>query len=166
MLETERLLLNRPTHEDIEELFAIHNRVENQRFNPNGADTDVKEFSEKLDKWIEHFENHGFGYYSLIDKSDMKIFGVCGLRFKTIEGKVFLNIYYRINAEKTRKGFVKEAANKIIDHVIQLTNGKYQLVAQTKYNNIPSIKTAESLGFKMDPSYDDVLEKGNVFLFR
>ncbi|QYA45738.1 GNAT family N-acetyltransferase [Macrococcoides bohemicum] len=166
MLDTERLLIKTPTLEDIPELFAVHNNPANQLYNPKGPDTDIEDFKNGIKEWIKHHEQHGFGYYTLIDKQDQKIFGACGLKFKTILDNTYLNIYYRINSDKTRKGFVKEAANEIIKHVNQITEGKYKLVAQTQYNNIPSIKTAESLGFEMDSSFDDVLEKGNVFLFR
>lgn len=166
MLETERLIIKVPTLDDIEDLFAIHNDPANQLYNPKGPDTDIDKFTDGIKEWIKHHEQNGFGYYVLIDKSDGKTFGACGLKFKTIENNTYLNIYYRINSNKTRKGFVKEAANEIIKYVNQITEGKYKLVAQTQYNNIPSIKTAESLGFVMDPSFDDVIEKGNVFLFR
>ncbi|MCU7558003.1 GNAT family N-acetyltransferase [Macrococcus capreoli] len=166
MLETNRLIIKAPTLHDVDALFAIHNDPENQKFNPKGPDTDIDKFTDGVKEWIMHHEHHGFGYYVLIDKIDQEIFGVCGLKFNTILDNTYLNIYYRINSNKTRKGFVKEAANEIINHVNQITEGKYKLVAQTKYNNIPSIKTAESLGFEMDSTFDDVLEKGNVFLFR
>lgn len=80
---------------------------------------------------------------------------MCGLRRKELKNEIVLNIYYRISSQKTRKGFVKEAAEVIINHVNSITQNKLRLVAQTKYNNYPSIKTAESLGFVYNVSYDN-----------
>lgn len=46
-----------------------------------------------------------------------------------------------------------------------LTENRYRMLILTKVNNVPSIKTAESLGFIYDLSLDDYEEKGNVYFF-
>ncbi|UXR70572.1 GNAT family N-acetyltransferase [Staphylococcus sp. IVB6246] len=100
-----------------------------------------------------------------MDKSTDEPFGVCGLQFTKLQGETVLNIYYRIATEKTRKGYVKEAITCIMEHVLMLTENRYRMLILTKVNNVPSIKTAESLGFIYDLSLDDYEEKGNVYFF-
>ncbi|MEB7402139.1 GNAT family N-acetyltransferase [Mammaliicoccus sciuri] len=76
-----------------------------------------------------------------------------------------MNIYYRIEAAETQQGLVSEASRKIIEHVKELTNNQYKIVALTKKENTPSIKTAEKLGFKHNPELDDYDGEGNVYYF-
>lgn len=61
-----------------------------------------------------------------------------------------------------RRGYVKEACQAIIDNVGKLS----VIVVLTLNANIPSIRTAMSLGFKHDRSLDDYDGDGNVYYFK
>lgn len=76
-----------------------------------------------------------------------------------------MNIYYRIEAAQTRQGLVAEASRKVIEHVKEITGNQYKIVALTKRENIPSIKTAEALGLKYQSEFDDYDGEGNVYYF-
>lgn len=165
ILETERLKLVPPANTYINKLFEVHSNPLNQKYNPNGPVTSMETFKKTLNQWIQHYDTHGFGYYVLIKKEDYEPIGMCGLQFKEIKGQTYLNIYYRIESVQTRKGYVGEASERVISHVKELTNHQYQIVALTKKENQPSIKTAESLGLKHDPKFDDYNEEGNVYYF-
>lgn len=65
-----------------------------------------------------------------------------------------------------RKGFVKEAVMKIIETITIELNNEYQVVALTLDENIPSRKTAESLGLKYNKDFDNIDGAGNVYYFR
>ncbi|MDU2545092.1 MAG: GNAT family protein [Finegoldia magna] len=119
-----------------------------------------------LNTIINHHKNHGFGYYSLVDKVDNRVFGLCGLRFTILKDKKYLNLYYIIDSFKTRKGFVKEEATKVIDTITSRLNNEYTVVALTLDKNIPSRKTAESLGLKYNKDFDNFGGDGNVYYFK
>ncbi|WP_156286344.1 GNAT family N-acetyltransferase [Oceanivirga salmonicida] len=165
IMETERLILRVPTLDDFDELYSVHANPETNIFNPGWKKPSKEEYKETLNTIIEHHKKYGFGYYSLVDKADNRVFGLCGLRFTLIKDKKYLNLYYRIDPSKTRKGFVKEAATKIIDIITRELNNKYKVVALTLDENIPSRKTAESLGLKYDKNFDNVDGEGNVYYF-
>ncbi|MBO3080291.1 GNAT family N-acetyltransferase [Mammaliicoccus sciuri] len=165
ILETERIKLVPPAYTYLEKLFEVHHDPANQKYNPAGPATTIQAFRETLDQWIKHYEDHGFGYYVLIRKDHYLPFGVCGLQYKEILGQTYLNIYYRIEAAETQQGLVSEASRKIIEYVKELTNNQYKIVALTKKENIPSIKTAEKLGFKHNPELDNYDGEGNVYYF-
>lgn len=164
-LETERLILRVPRLEDFDELYAIHANPETNRFNPGWKKPSKEEFIDTLNAMIDHHNKYGFGYYSLVDKADNSVFGLCGLRFTLINDKKYLNLYYRIDPSKTRNGYVKEAARQIMDRVTTELNNDYKVVALTLDENIPSRKTAESLGLKHNKAFDNVGGAGNVYYF-
>lgn len=164
-IETDRIIIRKPESSDFESLYQIHSCEETNRFNPNGPVKDRLDFKKTFDAWLDHHEKYHFGYYTLIEKEDKQVFGVCGLKVTKFKNKNVLNIYYRISPTKTQKDYVKEAAKAIMDFV--LDKQKYQLpvVAITLANNMPSRQTAESLGFLYDPSLDNYQGNGNVYYF-
>lgn len=165
IIETERLILRVPTLDDFDELYSVHANPETNIFNPGWEKPSREEFLDTLNTIIDHHKNHGFGYYALVGKADNRVFGLCGLRFTTINDKKYLNLYYRIDPSKMRRGFVKEAATKIIDVITSELNNEYKVVALTLDKNIPSRKTAESLGLKYNKDFDDLGGEGNVYYF-
>ena len=165
IIETERLILRVPTLDDFDELYSVHANPETNIFNPGWEKPSREEFLETLNTMIDHHKKHGFGYYALVDKADNRVFGLCGLRFTTINDKKYLNLYYRIDPSKMRRGFVKEAATKIIDIITSELNNEYKVVSLTLNKNIPSRKTAESLGLKYNRDFDDLGGEGNVYYF-
>lgn len=165
IIETERLILRVPTLDDFDELYSVHANPETNIFNPGWEKPSREEFLDTLNIIIDHHKKHGFGYYALVDKADNRVFGLCGLRFTTINDKKYLNLYYRIDPSKMRRGFVKEAATKIIDIITSELNNEYKVVSLTLNKNIPSRKTAESLGLKYNRDFDDLGGEGNVYYF-
>lgn len=164
-VETERLILRVPTLDDFDELYSVHANPETNLFNPGWKKPSKEEFLDTLNTIIDHHNKYGFGYYSLVDKSDKKVFGLCGLRYTSIRDKKYLNLYYRIDPSKMRKGFVKGAATRIIDIITSELNNEYKVVVLTLDKNIPSRKVAESLGLKYDKDFDDLGGEGNVYYF-
>lgn len=177
VIETSRLLLRKPEPSDLEPLFQIHADPATNRYNPTGPVRNREVFQQELNRWIKHHDQYGFGYYVIIDKSDAGYVGACGLKHVTIQGEPYLNLYYRITPEKMRRGYVKEAARTIIDTVLRpassdnISEPEYPLlqshtiVALTLNTNIPSIRTAMTLGLKHDPALDDYDGNGNVYYF-
>lgn len=164
-IETARLLIRIPKPEDFEILYSIHADPLANIYNPGWTETKREDFQSFFDAVVEHHNKFGFGYYVLQDKEDRQVFGLCGLRFTSFQNQEYLNLYYRISPSKTRKGFVKEAAKAIVDAVLSKTNKAYPILALTTYDNIPSRKTAESLGLQYNPAFDNVDGQGNVYYF-
>lgn len=147
-------------------MFRIHADPETNRYNPCGPVKDKNSFRETFNAWLAHHHNHHFGYYTLEEKATNDIFGVCGFRVGELNHFPVLNTYYRISPLKTRRGYVKEAAKAILQSGVLDQVSHYPIIVQTLAANLPSRRTAESLGLVHDPSYDDYQGKGNVYYFK
>lgn len=87
IMETERLILRAPTYDYFDELYAVHTNPETNIFNPGWAKPSKDEYMQTLNTLIDHHKNHEFGYCSIVNKVDNKVFGLCGLRFTILKDK-------------------------------------------------------------------------------
>ena len=72
-METERLILRVPTYDDFGELYSVHANPEANIFNPGWKKPSIEEYRKTLDEIIEHHKKYGFGYYSMVDKTDNRV---------------------------------------------------------------------------------------------
>ena len=70
MLETQRLILRRPQHRDLETLAELTADAEVMRFLGDGRTLDRATTSTVLERWLGHWEEHGFGRWAVERKSD------------------------------------------------------------------------------------------------
>lgn len=164
-LVTDRLVLRKPEYDDIDELYRIHSDPETNKYNPSGPHKNIEETKEMIHSWIQHWDEYGFGYWIIVNKESNEIMGICGLRKSKLKNSEVFNLAYRIESASWKKGFIKEAAKASIQYILQDIDPDALIMARTKYNNIPSINTAKSLGFVMESKLDDYEEKGDVYLF-
>ena len=162
-LTTTRLLLRKPNENDTESVFEIHGDPETNKFNPAGPDNSIETSNKRLQKWIAHWENYGFGYWAVlkIDEPE-KVIGFGGIMFKEIEGRKLLNLYFRFKPNFWGKGYANEMANKAIETGFQILN-QNKIVATVRSNNLPSIKALEKLGMQLDHKIID--EKGESIFY-
>lgn len=165
IIETDRLYLVRPSHEYLKELHNIHSDPRTNIYNPAGPHMHMNETAEMLDDWMAHWLQHQFGYCLMIEKQSNQMIGMCGLKYKHLQDNVYLNLAYRLNPNFTKQGYTKEACNAIIHYVKNGIKIENRILARTKYNNIASIMTAQSLGFKIDEQFNNYEEPGDVYLF-
>ena len=83
-----------------------------------------------------------------------QVLGDCGLTLQNIEGETLPEIGYHIRRDCQRKGYAKEAAKAVRDWAFSNTDYP-ALYSCCKYTNIPSIRTAESIGMRFDREYPD-----------
>lgn len=165
ILETDRLYLVRPSHEYLKELHNIHSDPRTNIYNPAGPHLHINETMEMLDTWMAHWLQHRFGYSLMIEKQSSQMIGMCGLTYKNLQDNTYLNLAYRLSPDYTKRGYTKEACNAMMNYVKNDIKIENQILARTKYNNIASIMTAQSLGFKVNEQFNDFEEAGDVYLF-
>jgi len=120
ILETERLRLREYTDDDFAALFAIISDPETMKFFP-------KPYDEKGTKrWLEwsmqHYREHGFGFWAVELKETGELIGNCGLTMQEIDGELLPEIGYHFHKEYWRQGFGSEAARGVRDWAFQNTN--------------------------------------------
>ncbi|MCG7338076.1 GNAT family N-acetyltransferase [Staphylococcus sp. ACRSN] len=165
VLETKRLFLIRPTEYYLEELYQLHADPKTNLYNPAGPQKEIDETKEMLNEWQTHWSQYDFGYCLMIEKESETMIGMCGLKYKTLDGNIVLNLAYRLSPKYARKGYTKEACQALIQYIKKVQRIDNRIVAHTKINNIPSIQTAKSLGFSRDEQYDNFEATGDVYLF-
>ena len=80
--------------------------------------------------------------------------GDCGLTLQPILGQSLPEIGYHIRADRQRRGYAKKAAAACCE--CSFTNTPYKkLYSYCKYTNIPSFRTAESIGMRFEAEYPD-----------
>ena len=75
-VETERLLLRRPVHRDLDELHRIHSDPRTWEHKPEGRQGRAHS-GRRLAHWLAHWETRGYGYWT-VEQHDL-IVGFGGL---------------------------------------------------------------------------------------
>ena len=151
-METERLLLREMNPDDFDALYAVL------------ADSDIMQhypypFDEaRVRGWIERnikrYQKDGFGLWAVCRKDTGEMIGDCGLTLQNINGEMLPEIGYHIRRDSQRKGYAREAAKAVRNWAFRNTDYP-TLYSCCKYTNVPSIKTAESIGMHFVCEYPD-----------
>ena len=151
-LETERLILREMTMEDFDPLYVVLADPDIMQHYPYAFD------EERVRSWIERnrdrYQQYGFGLWAVCLKDNGEMIGDCGLTLQNIYGKQLPEIGYHILKCQQHNGYAKEAAAAVRDWAFKTTSYP-ALYSYCKYTNIPSIKTAESIGMKPYLEYED-----------
>lgn len=151
-IETQRLFLREMNMDDFDALYKVLADQEIMKHYPYTFD------DTKVRGWIERnmkrYEDFGFGLWAVCLKETGEMIGDCGLTLQNIEGEMLPEIGYHIRADRQKKGYAREAAAAVRDWAF--TNTDYPaLYSYCKYTNVPSYKTAESIGMHMEKEYPD-----------
>lgn len=145
VLETERTVVRETCVSDLPELYAIYD------------DDDVRRYVEPLmeyeqeKKFIESYIRNmygfcGFGLWSVEERGSGRLIGRAGISLRETDGGGRAEMGYIIAREYRRKGYAYEVCGAIKDYAFQKL-GAEALYIVTSPGNMPSVKTAEKLGF-------------------
>lgn len=148
VLETERLLLQKPTIDDAEFYYQL---LREPLFKQHIADLgiesveDAKNFIEKY--LIGHHANFGFGMLTTRLKADNTAIGFCGaIKREYLE---WPDMGYALLPEFFGKGYATEGAKVVLDHCHNQL-GMDKVVAYTTLENAESMHVLEKIGLKRD----------------
>jgi ribosomal-protein-alanine N-acetyltransferase len=141
---TERLLLCRPRLADADAFFAVHADPQTNLYNPYGPLTDPAEAVTALQDWIGHWQDRGFGYWTVRDPADGAVLGFAGVKPPT--GRFdFVNLYYRFRPSAWGRGYATEAGRAALQLAAEHAPG-VPVAALIRPSNLPSVRVAERLG--------------------
>lgn len=145
---TERLLLRKPTPDDLAAVFEIHGDERTNQFNPAGAHADVEESRALLDVWLAHWDEHGFGYWAVCSVDDpARVLGFGGVRYKPYDGTPTLNLYFRFRPSAWGYGYATELAQDTLGFAFSELE-ESAVLASVRPDNSPSIRVLERSGFE------------------
>ena len=152
ILETERLYLREMNTGDYDALYQVLADDSIMQHYPYAFD------EARVKSWIERnmnrYRENGFGLWAVCLKDTGEMIGDCGLTLQNIEGEMLPEIGYHIRSDCQRKGYAKEAAKGTMDWAFKNT-GYPALYSYCKYTNVPSYRTAESIGMHFEKEYPD-----------
>ena len=152
ILETKRLLLREMIPDDFQALLRVLGDPETMWHYPYTFD------GQHVRDWIERnmnrYRKDGFGLWAVCLKDNGEMIGDCGLTLQNINGEILPEIGYHICRDCQRKGYAKEAARAVRDWAFRNTDYP-ALYSYCKYTNVPSFRTAESIGMRFACEYPD-----------
>lgn len=149
-LETERLILNRPTENDLGDLI-LHLNSDNV-FSENTLNIPFPYQNENAEFWIHELVNKGFEEkknftFAIREKENPKLIGAIGIHLDKVHLKA--EIGYWIGKEFWNKGFVSEAVREIIRFGFQ-DLGLNKIYATHFPHNPASGKIMQNCGMKLE----------------
>ena len=145
-LETERLILRPFTMTDLDDLIPIYGDGEVMAIRKLGVQT-AEQTAAELSGIVDHWRQHGFGLWAVIDRQDDTLLGECGLRYRdpVLAGDSEIEISYGLAKSAWGRGLATEASLAAMSfgfHVAGLT----RIVAVAKASNHASHRVMEKLG--------------------
>ena len=152
VLETKRLFLREMNEDDYDALYSVLADSDTMQHYPYTFDE--KRVKNWIEKNIERYRVFGFGLWAVCLRETGELIGDCGLTMQNINGTICPEIGYHIRRDCRRKGYAGEAAKAVRDWAFSNTDYP-TLYSYCKYTNVPSIKTAESIGMQFVCEYPD-----------
>lgn len=142
-LETKRLLLRRPTVQDVDDYMEFVNSDFVMRYNAMSPVTCEKAAA----RFSDGRDNESL---ALILKETGKMIGMVCIEEDSLRyGVASREFSYFLREEEARKGYMSEALHALIGHLFE-TEDLYCVAARCFAPNIASQKLLESLGFHRD----------------
>ncbi len=140
-LETERLLLTRPQREEDEGLSGLWRDERVRRYLGGVVIEEV--ITKKLEWQQAHWNQAGFGQWTVYEKATKRIAGLCGLHYSQ-EG---IELSYDFYPAFWGRGIATEAARVCLAHGFEKLGIEHVLVI-TQEANGASCRLAEKLGMR------------------
>lgn len=155
VLETERLILRRPTLGDVDESYKYRSDPELMQFIPHRlahSKEDVVQAIERIDQMID--TNEGINW-AITKKGEDQLLGMVGyVRLHKEHHRA--EIGYMLHTPYHGKGIIQEAFQAVVDYGFRAMR-LHSIEAIVNCLNIPSKKLLERAGFSNDALFKDYL---------
>jgi len=145
MIETLRLTLRSFSQDDLDELAAINADPESMRYIGNGKTQSREQTQVRLNGILDHYKQHGFGLFAMVDKTSGEFVGFCGLQH--LDNTLEIEVGYRLARRFWGMGLATEAARACLRYGFEQL-GLERIVAVIQPGNAPSKSVAAKIGLK------------------
>ncbi|MBZ5738733.1 GNAT family N-acetyltransferase [Nocardioides mangrovi] len=163
-MRTERLRLSRPVAADAAGVFAILGDPRTVEHNPSDRLADLDAAVELVDRWIRHWDEHGFGYRCVREAESERIIGYAGVKRMLIHDRPVVNLVYRFVPDVWGRGLATEAATAVVSATSAELPGE-TIVARVRPDNTASRRVALKAGLRRDTALDCQGEDGLDWAF-
>lgn len=152
-VRTARLVLRCLRPSDSPAMFAVHGDPETYRYSPATPHPDLATSEKMLQECLHHWEVYGFGIWAATLTQEERVIGFGGIEHWIWRERDMLNLYYRFTPATWGQGYATELARTAVT-LARKYLPQWPVVARTRVNNIPSIRTAERAGLVRRPDLD------------
>ena len=147
ILESEHLLLREMTDDDFNALKKV--------IKDHAGNVCDDEYIQKWIDWCKSsYEKYGFGHLAVVYKQSGEMIGSAGISMQPIDNVWRPEIGYHLREDFHRQGLGKEVAKALRDYFFN-TFKNDEVYSFMNKENIPSYKTAESMGMKFQYTFFD-----------
>jgi ribosomal-protein-alanine N-acetyltransferase len=153
VLQSERLQLRPFREEDLDDLAALLADAEVMPFLADGKPLTREESQVRLERAMDHWQQHGFGLFALFDRGDGRFVGRCGLGYFHDVGDVELS--YAVARPYWGRGLATEAVQRVLRYAFEELNLP-RVVAAALVENVASQRVMARAGmtFSRDLMFD------------
>lgn len=149
ILETERFFLREFEAADALSLYLLNSDEEVLRFTGDKPFESIQHASQFLEKY-DHYRQHGFGRWAVIDKITGEFTGWCGLKYQEQQDEV--DIGYRFFKRFWNEGYATETASACLVYGFEKL-GIESIVGRAMKANPASIRVFEKVGMHFDHEF-------------
>ncbi|MEP9364120.1 GNAT family N-acetyltransferase [Nocardioides sp. CN2-186] len=163
-IRTERLRLTRPVATDAAGVLAILGDPRTVEHNPSDRLEDLAAATALVARWVDHWDEHGFGYWCVRASGADHVIGYSGVKRMTIHGRPVLNLVYRFVPEVWGQGLATEAASAVVSATVDELPAE-TIVARVRPDNHASRTVALKAGLHRDATMDCQGDDGIDWVF-
>ncbi|MBH0777806.1 GNAT family N-acetyltransferase [Nocardia bovistercoris] len=157
-LPTARLSLHRPTVDDVDAIFTIHNDPLTCVHNPSDALTERAQAQRLYARWNDQWQRHGYGYWVVRLHGQNRALGFCGIKPMDLAEKSVLNLFCRFAPSAWGHGYATEATTAVVSWVSRHLP-HMPLTARIRPDNLASQRLVTRVGLARaahldGPGYD------------
>jgi ribosomal-protein-alanine N-acetyltransferase len=144
-IETDRLILRPFVPDDLDRLAAILADPDVMRYLPGGTPRTREQTESVLRFTLDHWEQHGFGWWAVTDKVNGELIGWCGLKLTDTTGEV--ELLYMLARQQWGKGLATEAVTASLRYGFEEL-GLDRIIAVAVPENMASRHVMEKVGMQ------------------
>ncbi len=159
-------MLRQPNLQDFDAFFAIFSDPQTNIHNPRGPVQDPETAAMRLRSLLEHWEEHGFGVWTVcLRDDDERIVGFGGISYKSIGQEQKLNLSYRFARQVWGKGYATELATYALRHARYVLKIR-QVWAVVQAGNTASIRVLEKAGLILAGRLEETPGQATSLVYR
>ncbi|MDT0554575.1 GNAT family N-acetyltransferase [Patiriisocius hiemis] len=147
LIETERLLLQKISLDDKEEMLRLHSNPEVQMYTGEPPVASIEEMEAAIHARIKDYKKYGYGRWATFIKNEMQFIGWAGLAYLPEFDEIDLG--YRFLPEYWGMGFATEVSRAILKYGFDTLKLK-RIIAIAMKENVASIRVMEKVGMEFD----------------
>lgn len=142
-ITTARMVLRAFAAQDVDPLHRVLGGEDVLRYFPNSKPPSREQVQKLISFQLEHWENHGFGWWAVVLHEAEELIGWCGLQFLPETGEI--EVAYLLGREHWGRGLATEAARVSLRYGFE-DLGLERIIALTHLENTASQRVIEKLG--------------------